>query len=71
MPGLDDEQAEFFRRFFGIPLPTPKQQQPNRKPQQEEQNRRQCRWSDVRPELLRLVNRGKPITANKQFALAA
>lgn len=39
MPGLDDEQAEFFRRFFGIPLPTPKQQQPNRKPQQEEQNR--------------------------------
>ncbi|MFM9113997.1 MAG: Do family serine endopeptidase, partial [Polynucleobacter victoriensis] len=36
---LDDEQAEFFRRFFGIPLPTPKQQQPNRKPQQEEQNR--------------------------------
>ncbi|MFM6962455.1 MAG: serine peptidase, partial [Polynucleobacter victoriensis] len=33
MPGLDDEQAEFFRRFFGIPLPTPKQQQPNRKPQ--------------------------------------
>ena len=39
MPGLDEEQAEFFRRFFGIPLPTPKQQQPNRKPQQEEQNR--------------------------------
>ncbi len=23
MPGLDEEQAEFFRRFFGIPLPTP------------------------------------------------
>ena len=40
MPGLDEEQAEFFRRFFGIPLPTPKQQGPNnRKPQQEEQNR--------------------------------
>jgi serine protease Do len=39
MPGLDEEQAEFFRRFFGIPLPTPKQQQPNRKPPQEEQNR--------------------------------
>ncbi|MEY4699356.1 MAG: hypothetical protein RIR85_776 [Pseudomonadota bacterium] len=39
MPGLDEEQAEFFRRFFGIPLPTPKQQQPNRKPQLEEQNR--------------------------------
>ena len=36
MPGLDEEQAEFFRRFFGIPLPTPKQQGPNnRKPQQE------------------------------------
>ena len=40
MPGLDEEQAEFFRRFFGIPLPTPKQPGPNnRKPQQEEQNR--------------------------------
>ncbi len=39
MPGLDEEQAEFFRRFFGIPLLTPKQQKPNRKPQQEEQNR--------------------------------
>ena len=40
MPGLDEDQAEFFRRFFGIPLPTPKQQGPNnRKPQQEEQNR--------------------------------
>ena len=39
MPGLDEEQAEFFRRFFGIPLPTPKQPGPNnRKPQQEEQN---------------------------------
>ncbi len=40
MPGLDEEQAEFFRRFFGIPMPTPKQPGPNnRKPQQEEQNR--------------------------------
>jgi len=40
MPGLDEDQAEFFRRFFGIPLPTPKQPGPNnRKPQQEEQNR--------------------------------
>ena len=40
MPGLDEEQAEFFRRFFGIPLPTPRQQGPNnRRPQQEEQNR--------------------------------
>ncbi len=42
MPGLDEEQAEFFRRFFGIPLPSPgpRQQGPNnRKPQQEEQNR--------------------------------
>ncbi len=40
MPGLDEDQAEFFRRFFGIPLPTPRQQGPNnRKPQQEEQNR--------------------------------
>ncbi|MEY4062455.1 MAG: hypothetical protein RIT09_248 [Pseudomonadota bacterium] len=40
MPGLDEDQAEFFRRFFGVPLPTPKQQGPNnRKPQQEEQNR--------------------------------
>jgi len=40
MPGLDEDQAEFFRRFFGIPLPTPKQPGPNnRRPQQEEQNR--------------------------------
>ena len=39
LPGLDEEQAEFFRRFFGIPLPTPKQGPNNRKPQQEEQNR--------------------------------
>jgi serine protease Do len=41
MPGLDEDQAEFFRRFFGIPLPTPKQPGPNNrsKPQQEEQNR--------------------------------
>ena len=38
MPGIDEDQAEFFRRFFGIPLPTPKQG-PNNKPQQEEQNR--------------------------------
>lgn len=33
--------------------------------------RRQCRWAIVRPELLRLVKRGKKTTANKQFALAA
>ena len=39
LPGLDEEQAEFFRRFFGIPMPTPKQGPNNRKPQQEEQNR--------------------------------
>ena len=26
MPGIDEDQAEFFRRFFGIPLPTPKQE---------------------------------------------
>ncbi len=39
IPGLDDEQAEFFRRFFGIPMPTPKQGPNNKKPQQEEQNR--------------------------------
>ena len=40
-PGLDEDQAEFFRKFFGIPIPSPKQQQPNRRgPQaQEEQNR--------------------------------
>jgi len=40
-PGLDEDQAEFFRRFFGIPIPSPKQPQPNRRgPQaQEEQNR--------------------------------
>lgn len=39
--GMDEEQAEFFRRFFGLPIPTPKQApQPNRRvPQQEEQNR--------------------------------
>ncbi|MEO0048141.1 MAG: hypothetical protein RLZZ410_1100, partial [Pseudomonadota bacterium] len=39
LPGSDDEQAEFFRRFFGIPMPTPKQAPNNKKPQQEEQNR--------------------------------
>lgn len=39
MPGIDEDQAEFFRRFFGIPLPTPKQGPNNNKPQQEEQNR--------------------------------
>ncbi len=33
--------------------------------------RRQCRWSSVRPELLRLEKRGNQTTANKQFALAA
>jgi hypothetical protein len=33
--------------------------------------RRQCRWSSVRPELLRLEKRGTHTTANKQFALAA
>ena len=25
-PGMDEEQAEFFRRFFGIPIPSPRQQ---------------------------------------------
>jgi serine protease Do len=39
MPGIDEDQAEFFRRFFGIPLPTPKQGPKDSKPQQEEQNR--------------------------------
>lgn len=40
IPGLDDDQAEFFRRFFGVPMPTPKQGPNNNKqPQQEEQNR--------------------------------
>ena len=40
-PGMDEEQAEFFRRFFGIPIPTPRQQpnQPRRNAPQEEQNR--------------------------------
>ena len=40
LPGLDDEQAEFFRRFFGLPAPNSKQQPaPNKKAPQEEQNR--------------------------------
>ncbi len=39
LPGLDDEQAEFFRRFFGLPAPNSKQQTPNKKAPQEEQNR--------------------------------
>ena len=33
IPGMPDDQAEFFRRFFGVPIPgipsTPKQAQPN------------------------------------------
>ena len=33
IPGVPEEQAEFFRRFFGVPIPgvpnTPKQAQPN------------------------------------------
>jgi serine protease Do len=33
IPGMPEEQAEFFRRFFGVPIPgvpnTPKQAQPN------------------------------------------
>ena len=40
LPGLDDDQAEFFRRFFGLPAPNSKQQPaPNKKAPQEEQNR--------------------------------
>jgi serine protease Do len=40
LPGLDDEQAEFFRRFFGLPAPNSKQPPaPNKKAPQEEQNR--------------------------------
>jgi len=39
IPGLPDDQAEFFRRFFGVPIPgipnSPKQAQPNSgKPQE-------------------------------------
>ncbi len=39
IPGMPEEQAEFFRRFFGVPIPgipsTPKQAQPNSgKPQE-------------------------------------
>ncbi len=39
IPGLPEDQAEFFRRFFGVPIPglpsTPKQAQPNSgKPQE-------------------------------------
>ena len=33
--------------------------------------RHQFRWPSVRPELLRLVKRGKPTTANEQYAVAA
>jgi serine protease Do len=41
IPGLDDDQAEFFRKFFGIPLPNQRQQPnvPKNKVPQEEQNR--------------------------------
>jgi serine protease Do len=40
LPGLDDDQAEFFRKFFGLPVPNQKQQPvPNKKAPQEEQNR--------------------------------
>jgi serine protease Do len=42
-PGIsDDEMQELFRRFFGVPLPTPnvpRQQRPNRAPQEQEQPR--------------------------------
>ncbi|MBT8543120.1 Do family serine endopeptidase [Polynucleobacter paneuropaeus] len=41
IPGMPEDQAEFFRRFFGVPIPgipnTPKPQQPNSgKPQESE-----------------------------------
>ena len=41
IPGLPDDQAEFFRRFFGVPIPgmpgTPKQpQRPGGAPQEED-----------------------------------
>lgn len=38
----DEEMQELFRRFFGVPLPTPnvpRQQRPNRSPQEQEQPR--------------------------------
>ena len=42
-PGItDEEMQELFRRFFGVPLPAPnapKQQRPNRSPQEQEQPR--------------------------------
>jgi serine protease Do len=42
-PGISDEEMqELFRRFFGVPLPTPnapRQQRPNRAPQEQEQPR--------------------------------
>ena len=42
-PGMpDEEMQELFRRFFGVPMPTPnqpRQQRPNRAPQQQEQPR--------------------------------
>jgi len=42
-PGVpDEEMQELFRRFFGVPMPTPntpRQQRPNRAPQEQEQPR--------------------------------
>ena len=42
-PGMpDEEMQELFRRFFGVPLPAPnapRQQRPNRSPQEQEQPR--------------------------------